>query len=687
MMDKKLLFILLSFLSLNCFPQKKDTVKIDIPEIIFTATRTPNYLKDIPGRIEIIDEKIISDFPANTVDDILFMLPGLNVNRSWGIFSKNASVNLRGLSGTSRVLVLLNGLPLNKSAGGGINWNMIPPGQIQRIEICKGPGSAVYGNNAMTGVINIITKTPQKRFAGEIAIEKGSYGTIGTTVVLSGKNDKNTGLFWNMNISGKRGDGYILEPLENRDSTDTEAYMRDLSSGASFGYRFSKAILEINYNFLKDKRGTGTKIFEPKGSFLAHTSNYLSVKYKGKNRLFDYELKTFLQFQNYFEENESLNNFGDYKLYDRNQNSYDQGIWINLTREIFHKHRLTVGIDAKTASFKATDDYKTSSDFTSRKGRTDIAAIFIQDEFDLLNNKIKIITGLRTDFSRFYNGEFSVLDPTKNTGFPESENINYKSSGWKAFSPRFVLKYNINSSSSLYTSYSAGFKPASLDDLYSSRKIRKGFKLANPELKPEKLYNYEIGLNLVFWDKLDIQPSFYYSEGKDFQYFVGTGDSINTGGLSFKPVLKRENISDVKISGVELNINYRLNENLHLLSNYSYNYSEITKYDLTDFYGTDLTGKHLNEVPFHQFFSGIKWNNKIVNIFLTGRYVGFQYYDEQNTSQIDPYWRFDINISRKISDNFYAALCIQDIFDNRHIDKKGLLSPGRFVNVSLKYRI
>ena len=451
---KRLLCLLLVFGFINSvFSQAKLTGIIDIPEVIFTATRTPNYLKDIPGRLEIIDEHIIQEFPANNIDDLLFSVTGINVNRSWGIFSKNSSVNLRGISGTGRVLVLLNGLPLNKSAGGGINWNMINPAMVQRIEIFKGPGSAVYGNNAMTGVINIITKKAEKNIEGEIRAEGGSYGTIGSSIYLSGRK-KNKGFFWNTNLSARRGDGYILEPEENRDSTDSNVYMKELIAGVSAGYRFDNSILELSNDFSIDKKGSGTKIYEPDGSYLSYITNYSTAKYKGAYKKLQYEFKFFFHLQNYFEENESLNSYGEYKLFTRDQTSSDQGLWINISRNLGTKHRITVGIDAKTATFKASDDYKTSSDFLSRRGKTSLFALFAQDEISFADNRFNLVAGIRMDLSLFYDGELNILNPTKNTGFINSQDLIYNSSKWNAISPRIVLKYNYSETASAYLSYS-----------------------------------------------------------------------------------------------------------------------------------------------------------------------------------------------------------------------------------------
>jgi len=100
----------------------------------------------VPGRVTIIDSKTINNLPVQNVDEILRSVANVNVNRSWGIFSQNASVTMRGLDGSARVLVLLDGVPLNKSAGGSINWNFrYPIDNIDKIEVIKGPASAIYG--------------------------------------------------------------------------------------------------------------------------------------------------------------------------------------------------------------------------------------------------------------------------------------------------------------------------------------------------------------------------------------------------------------------------------------------------------------------------------------------------------------------------------------------------------------
>lgn len=110
-------------------------------------------------------------------------------------------------------------------------------------------------------------------------------------------------------------------------------------------------------------------------------------------------------------------------------------------------------------------------------------------------------------------------------------------------SPKLALQYAIKKNLGAYVSVASGFMPPKTDDLTKSGKISKGFKLANPELKPESLLNYEAGINWMPSKKLSIEPSVYYSRGYDFQYFVATGDSVETGGADLKPVLQRQNVA------------------------------------------------------------------------------------------------------------------------------------------------
>ncbi len=141
---------------------------IESEEVVVTATKTENFINDVPTRINLITPRLLKATPALAVDDFLANIPGVNISRSFGILSHKATITMRGLSGNeqARVLVMIDGVPVNKSDGGSVNWNLLDPDMIDRIEVVKGPASSVYGSNAMGGAINIITLKPGEGFNG-----------------------------------------------------------------------------------------------------------------------------------------------------------------------------------------------------------------------------------------------------------------------------------------------------------------------------------------------------------------------------------------------------------------------------------------------------------------------------------------------------------------------------------------
>ena len=667
-----------------------EPANIEMSSVVITATRTERKLEDIPARMALMDAKQVEEYPASNVDDVLKSVSNIYVNRSWGIFSKNTSVTMRGLDGTQRTLVLLNGVPLNKVSGGQIQWSLIQPEDVERIEVLKGPGSALYGMNAMGGVINVITKKPKKKFNLDAGLQLGSMGTVGGNLSLGGNYVKNNkGLYWGINGFYRQGDGYVIEPEELRDSTDTEAYLYEGNVSGLLGYRFNtNHSLELSYEYHDEKRGDGRQVFEEDGGYNRYAVHYARANYQGNFNGAVLVANAFYQLENYNRQSETVNSTGTYRLYETDSKKQDQGLWLTLTKEWIRNNSFTLGADIHDGSVNASDTYYTSTDEIQYKGKLSFVGLFVQDEISMMDNKLKLIAGLRLDMANFRDGSLRVTDPSSVTAFPGDMYEEFAGNTWTSFSPKFSGLFTFNPKISAYLSLSNGFNPPKLDDLCKSGKINKGFKIANPELQPETIGTIELGTNWEPHKKISIEPSAYISGGKDFQYFVPTGDSIDTGGGDMKPYLKRENISEVEIIGGELNFEYRIANGLSLNANYAYNHSVIKKYDDENVAPEDdLTGKFLAEVPMNTAFIGINWRNKILDTYITCNYVGEMWADELNTVKIDDYFMFDVNLSKMFMNHYRVSLIIQDIFDRQPIDKKMRLAPGRFFLVKLHYQL
>ena len=659
-------------------------------ELFVTATRTPQKPDEIPARIASIPSKKVMEMPVNNTDEVLQLIPGIKFDRDFGIFSKNSSVTMRGLNGSYRALILLDGVPLNKTDGGGINWNRLIPDNIERIEVLKGPVSAVYGSNAMSGVINIITEQPPSLLEGEVKAYYGTYNTFGGLLKLGGSLfSQDRGFYYNLSLFYRQGKGYITEPDATRDNLDTNRYLKEGSVSGKIGYQFNtRNRLELEYNYYNDIRGDGTKISELLGSYNRYPTHFIRLSSKNGWGKYNLLINGFYQNENYLRQNEtrSAKRSGKYTLYETNSKRVDYGLWVNLTNQFRPNQAITVGVDLKQGSVDASDTYYTSSDILTNKGKMSFFALFSEYELTLFKQKMSIIAGLRWDIAWFTDGSFTIGYPSTLSEFMTSYPSDFSDETWNAISPKLGLRYNFNQRQSIYLSYAHGFRPPILDDMCKNGNISKGFKMANPKLKPEALDNIEVGATVTFFKRLSLEPSGYLSFGRDFQYFVATGDSVFTGGDNLKPVMRRENISRVRILGAELTATLPIIRNLTLIANYSFNDSRIIKFDTTANPGKELTGKFLMEVPGNQAFAGMIYSPNRLSTSITFRYVGQQWINDENTAQNSAYFTIDMKASYTFFNKLTAGITVQDLLNRQWTDSKGQLSPGRFIMLNLSYR-
>ncbi|HNW98370.1 MAG TPA: TonB-dependent receptor [Bacteroidales bacterium] len=658
----------------------------EMNSVIVTATRTEKKIKDLPASVGIITRDEIQEIPAVTADEYLSLISGINITRHFGIFYKTGDVTMRGLNRNVYTLLLIDGIPASIVDGGATNWNRINPENIRKIEVIKGPNSSLYGSNAMGGVINVITRHPSKPFKAEVNTFYGTYNTYGGSLNLSGskiKNDK--GFYWLADGFIRRSDGYVLYPDSIAESTDVATYLKENNGSLRTGYSFNKNNnLEIEYDASDATMGQGKKIFEELGNYYHDIYQFWQARYNGLIGKFRIYASAFYKYDFDDAQKESIKQSGAYTFLNTYTDSGDKGIWCNASFPFKKNQTITFGFDSKLGKTKSSDVYHTSTDTVTYKGNLDYYGLFAQDDIEIIKNRLKSIIGLRYDIVNFFDADFTIDAPSFTTSFmlPYLQPLTEKN--WNALSPKAGLLYKYNDSLSVYFNVSRGFRSGTLSDMCKTGDVNKGFKLANPYLKPEYLSNAEIGM-VIQYHKLEVEPVLFYSIGKDFQYFVGTGDSIYTTKTKKQPVIKRENISKVEIYGIEFAANYTLNKHLSAFLNYSYNHSQIKDFDTTLFVSKDLTNKFLIDVPLHHIFSGIIYKSKFINFSIIYKYASSTWADDENTIKVDDYALFDAKVSKKFFKSFNASLTCENIFNTIHLDSKGLLPPGRFFIASLGY--
>ena len=149
------------------------------PEVIVTATRSAEPLTQVPAAVSLVTTDQVADTPAQGLDDILRLVPGMSLTMVGPDVAHPTAYNegMRGLPTTeTRFLVLLDGIPVNDPFFGYIQWNRIPLDDIDRVEVVRGGGSPLWGNNAMGGVVDVITQTPESGKAG-LEAAGGTYGS------------------------------------------------------------------------------------------------------------------------------------------------------------------------------------------------------------------------------------------------------------------------------------------------------------------------------------------------------------------------------------------------------------------------------------------------------------------------------------------------------------------------------
>jgi len=665
----------------------------EIAETVITATRTKKSINELPAAVRLITAEQIKEMPSAAIDDLLRTEASINVDRKNGIFSKNASINMRGLNSSARTLVMLDGVPLNKADGGGVNWNRVNTESVDRIEVIKGPGSAMYGGNAMGGIINIITKDIQDNPAGSIKVSLGSCNTQGVQAWLSGRTKKLPKLGWSINSFYRRGDGYIIAPKESRDSTDVKAYLWEYNLGGKLAYNFTDSSrLEIGYNYFDDKTGDGIRVYDPEGGYYKYRTNHTYATYKGYVGKTQITANAYMQLENYMNQKEQLKTektppyaITQYVLYLTDSQRNDGGIWLSATTKAGANHKLTYGADIRLSGADASDIYFTSTDTITNKGKMNAFAVFVQDEFSMLNNRLKIVAGARADAVFFRDAAFIISAPSVTNNYMMEYTGSYKDKNWLAISPKLGARYDLKHSNSVYINYAAGFRPGTLDDMCRSGSISKGFKMANPELEPEHLNNFEAGGSFVINRYLRFEPSVYYSIGNQFQYFVGTGDTVYSTS-SPKAILKRENVSKAAITGVEATMRMIPVKSLEVTLSYAYNHSVIKSFDTIRFVAKDLSGKFLMEVPQNRFTAMLNWKNKYFNSMLVYEYTGKLYTDDENLIAMPAYYRLDGKISHVFASHYSLSLTIQNLTNNIYTDNKGNLGISRFIMFEAGYR-
>ena len=599
-------------------------------------------------------------------------MPGVNV--IGGEDGAASGISIRGME-KSQTLVLIDGKRVNSSSAnpkggaGDMNSNFIPPAEaIERIEVIRGPMSSLYGSDAVGGVINIITKKDFSKFSGNVGIS--------TTINAH----KGIG-------DGRQGDFYLNLPL-----------YKELFALQLWGYK--KLRDEDNYKggYQKsDKRNLSAKLWitpdehnkffilgsSEKHDYSRTVGKTATIKTNKVLNAYDYEKKSYGV--GYLGEFDSLNADISY-IYDQTQRTslFDSLIPAKAKNHNFNSkfttffgaHTLTFGYDFSKQNVGTTFIVSNAS----RNGLKDPKtysmsehAGFIEDEWQILDEKLFLTLGSRLTHNEFFSNHLS---------------------------PRAYLVYNATDTLSLKGGVATGYKTPNINQISPEvGTIQNGWKIVdfgNKDLKPEKSTTYEVG---AYYDnQADFRGSvtLFRNEFKD--KILDTDGSKRVNGIpAFGTCTNAPdvtcpgwgtyfNIEGATVWGVELSGDYDILSNLNLSSNYTYNKSKIKTGNPTintprgpmKFSETNLArldGKSLTATPEHTLhatltykpvksvktFFGANYESKLTSVnFGAGNSV------KENTKDL---LTFDTGVSWDSNKHLTLSLNAYNIFDKVRYDE------------------
>ena len=429
-------------------------VNTTLDTLVVTASRSEEKIKDIPARISIIEPQILEQSPIAELPHLLMSDAAINMVQSGG-YGQNAAIFTRGTNST-HTLVLRDGVRLNTGSAGVASLPFLDTTDIKQIEILKGPASVLYGTDAIGGVVQLISKIPEKNTAfvtGEIGEHKTYKAIIGADAFEDG---------FYAQIRGQRleTDG---TPVTNAPDSENADYNQKGYS-AKFGIDKEDYAASVDYS-----ENEGLSAYDNYGTPVSQNFKNEIINLKGRvNLTDDLSLNARLsQFKDDLKQNDSPdfihNKTQEAELYSKWQFTPSQNIMLGVS------HRNT-GTNLLSKGW-STVQYDQDVDSTG---------YFVQHQYQ--HHNLSTQAGLRVE---------------------DNEKFGTHTIG------QVAARYQILPATSIYTNIGTAFRAPTNNDLYA---IGWG---ANPDLNPEESFSYEMGVDQKITAHLSTGLSVYRNEVKD----------------------------------------------------------------------------------------------------------------------------------------------------------------------------
>lgn len=418
----------------SVYAAEQRVAKVALDTIVVTATRSEEKIENVPARISIIEPQVLEQSPIASFPELLKSEASANIVQL-GDLGQQSSIFLRGTNST-QTLVLRDGVRLNTATTGAASIPFLDTTDIKQIEILKGPASVLYGTDAIGGVIQLISKTPEKTSA----FVTGEIGENKTYKSLVGADLAEDGLYAQIRGQRLETDGTAVKEIKN----NPKAAFEQKGYSAKIGVDKDAYGLSLDYS-----QNEGNSQYD---NFGALTDQDF------KNEIIN--LKGHIQVQPSIELNARLSQFKD-DLYQNDPNylgELDYVLSKTQEAELYGKWQITPHQNILLGS--TFQNIKGDVLSYGKKYDTDVDSqgYYIQHQYN--HSGLNTQVGLRIEDHEQYG--------THTIG-------------------QAAVRYQILPLTSIYTNIGTAFRSPTLNELYSSS--------GNPDLKPEESISYEIGLD------------------------------------------------------------------------------------------------------------------------------------------------------------------------------------------------
>jgi outer membrane receptor protein involved in Fe transport len=603
--------------------------------VTVTASRSDERLAT-PAATTVLTSVELTSVAAGPVDDALRNTPGFGLTRRSSSRVANPSsqgVSIRGLTGNagSRTLVLADGLPLNDPFGGWVYWNRIPEAALDRIEVVRGAAGDLYGGDAISGVIQLLTFSAVKPRVRATA-DAGSASTRRASLFGGGGHDA-----WSASIAGEwvRTDGEPVVAAAERGPVDVPAYSDYRGGLATLGYEGNGWRASGRVSVYQEARGNGTLL-------ITNDTNWRQFSSVASGNLAGgmWSMQGSAGRQHYF------NNFSSIPVgrlterltsEQRVPSTFATGVaqWVKPWKS----HVFLVGAEAKRTEGTVNDTPLSPAGVPGPTvvagGVEHVESVYGRAAL-LVAPRFTVIAGGRADF---------WTSTPEEAGAP-AHAVNF-------FSPRVSAAWQASGTIAVRASATRASRTPTLDELHRSSRIGNTLQLGNPLLDPERLTALEAGVT-VMHARTSARATWFWND------LTQAITNITIGTTATQVTRQKQNADNVRAQGLELDADVRPLQALKLNAGVVFTSSRFRN----EVANPALEGLQVPQIASIQFNGAVTWTG-IRALTLSAQWRGSnrQFEDDLNTLPLDGYGVLDVYASRAIARGLEVFAACENLFD------------------------